>query len=175
MNDYNRMFSAPPYTPASGTMFTFDGLSNSKMGDHKFNVNIIRSDSLAHVMEDDSVNSSLDRKTDRESKVRTILSGDNAESGKASHKHERSPITGGHPEKKPKISRDESPTKMQDDEDIELRSKDVSANGYPLQASSSNRLSASDFYKISDNASPAPFRGYFINIYSKCILLGIDQ
>lgn len=196
MNDYNRMFSAPPYTPAGGSIFSFDGVSlhkhnngdhhdsnnSSPSSNHKLNRNVARSDSLSDVKEHESMNFTSQSSTEKHSshsisssKYRSILNRssnqdlDNfrQEGSRFYPKHERLPISGDHPEKKPKISRDESPVKVQkvdDDDDIELRRKDISNNGYPLQTSSSNRLSASDFYKISESTSPAPFRGNYIAI-----------
>lgn len=206
------MFSAPPYTPASGSIFSFDGVSlrkhnngdnhndsnNSSPSNHKLNRNIAKSDSLSDVKEDESMNFTSQSMTDKHashsissSKYRSILNRssnndlDNVrqEGSRVYPKHERLPISGDHPEKKPKIaSRDESPVKIQnidddDDEDIELRRKDISSNGYPLQTSSSNRLSASDFYKISETTSPAPFRGiycfirfFYYNIFFRYVL-----
>lgn len=80
---------------------------------------------------------------------------------RGAYKHERSPtLEGDQPEKKPKYSREGSPAskKLGEEEEVEIRRKGIEGP-YPLHSGADNRLSASDFYRIPENASPAPFRG----------------
>lgn len=84
-------------------------------------------------------------------------------------KHERSSAASSdsdQPEKKPKYSQEEEQA------EVELRPFPIS------QVPEQNRLSASDFYKISEDASPAPFRGMYDERQvcgSRVLLFGVTK
>lgn len=170
LNDYNRMFSVPPHTPVDNA-FNFEARSNvpparASALDEQETENRLAPASPAYRRQESRPRSGSDG-TLRQYNARD---GDQA---RVPLKHERSPpAEGDQPEKRPKMVRGESSGA---EEEVEIRHKSVCAVG---RSESGNRLSASDFYKVPENASPQPFKGMYDDAQlwgARVLLFGITR